>query len=100
MGFSMLRIFIILLFLESSLFAEKLNLLLLKNYSTDVNVTNWLISEKLDGVRAYWDGKKLISRNGKEFTAPTWFTKGFPSFEIDGELWTKRSDFELPCLFF
>ena len=80
--------------LTIGLFAEKPNLLLLKSYNSDINVTNWLISEKLDGVRAYWDGKKLISRNGKEFTAPTWFTKGFPSFEIDGELWTKRGDFE------
>jgi len=52
------------------------------------------MSEKLDGVRAYWDGKKLISRNGKEFAVPKWFTKDFPPFEIDGELWTKRGDFE------
>jgi len=52
------------------------------------------MSEKLDGVRAYWDGKKLISRNGKAFAVPKWFTKNFPPFEIDGELWTKRGDFE------
>ena len=52
------------------------------------------MSEKLDGVRAYWDGKKLVSRSGKEFAVPLWFTKDFPPFEIDGELWTKRGDFE------
>ena len=52
------------------------------------------MSEKLDGVRAYWNGKQLISRNGKAFAVPKWFTKDFPPFEIDGELWTKRGDFE------
>jgi DNA ligase-1 len=84
--------------LISSLFgisyAQKPNLLLLKSYKNDINVTNWLISEKLDGVRAYWDGTRLISRNGKEFAVPKWFTKDFPPFEIDGELWTSRGDFE------
>lgn len=52
------------------------------------------MSEKLDGVRAYWDGKRLLSRSGKEFATPQWFVKDFPSFEIDGELWTSRGDFE------
>ena len=76
------------------LWAEKPNLLLLKSYNTDINVTNWLISEKLDGVRAYWTGKELVSRSGKIFAVPDWFRKDFPPFEIDGELWTKRGDFE------
>ncbi len=52
------------------------------------------MSEKLDGVRAYWNGKELISRNGKAFAVPDWFVAKFPPFEIDGELWTKRGDFE------
>ena len=52
------------------------------------------MSEKLDGIRAYWDGKNLISRGGKIIHAPKWFTKNYPAFEIDGELWTKRGDFE------
>ena len=51
------------------------------------------MSEKLDGVRAFWDGEKLISRSGKVFNAPKFFTKDFPKYEIDGELWTKRADF-------
>ena len=75
------------------LLAEKPNLLLLKTYK-DQNITGWVMSEKLDGIRAYWDGKHLISRGGKKIYAPSWFTKGYPSFEIDGELWTKRGDFE------
>ena len=52
------------------------------------------MSEKLDGVRGYWNGKELISRSGKAFAVPNWFVKDFPPFEIDGELWTKRGDFE------
>ena len=57
-------------------------------------VNNWLMSEKLDGIRAYWDGKNLISKNGNIINAPNWFTKNFPNFELDGELWTRRDDFE------
>ena len=52
------------------------------------------MSEKLDGMRAYWDGKHLISRGGKIIHAPKYFTKEYPSFAIDGELWSKRGDFE------
>jgi len=90
----MLKIFFVLLLFLGFCFAEKPNLLLLKSYKDDMNVTNWLMSEKLDGVRAYWDGEKLVSRSGKEFAVPKWFMKDFPPFEIDGELWTKRGDFE------
>ncbi|MDB2405607.1 hypothetical protein N9W00_01595 [Arcobacteraceae bacterium] len=76
-----------------SLFASKPDLLLLKTYK-DQNTTNWVMSEKLDGIRAYWDGNKLLTRSGKVIHAPKWFTKEYPSFEIDGELWSKRGDFE------
>ncbi len=51
------------------------------------------MSEKLDGVRAYWDGEKLISRSGKVFATPNFFIKDFPKYELDGELWTARADF-------
>ena len=83
----------LLVFLISSLYAKKPDLLLLNNYSNDINVTSWYMSEKLDGVRAYWNGDKLISRNGKVFSAPEFFTKDFPKTKLDGELWSKRSDF-------
>jgi DNA ligase-1 len=82
-----------LLFLPLFLFAQKPQLLLLKTYK-DQNVSGWVMSEKLDGVRAYWDGKNLISRGGKIIHAPKWFTKNHPPFPIDGELWSKRGDFE------
>lgn len=70
----------------------KPNLLLLNSY-TDQSVAGWVMSEKLDGVRAYWDGKQLISRNGQVFAVPKFFTEGFPPFELDGELWLGREAF-------
>lgn len=81
-------------FISSSALAAKPNLFLLKNYHEHANINGWVMSEKLDGIRAFWDGEKLISRGGKTLTPPAWFTRHFPPFPIDGELWTKRSDFE------
>eukprot|EP00122_Pirum_gemmata_P019906 Pgem_evm1s18622 len=43
-----------------------------------VNPAGYWISEKLDGVRAYWDGQKFYSRAGNEFYAPEFFKKGLP----------------------
>lgn len=74
-------------------FAIKPDLLLLKTYN-DQNISGWVMSEKLDGIRAYWDGKQLLSRNGNIIHAPKYFTINFPQFELDGELWSKRDDFE------
>ncbi|WP_158654388.1 DNA ligase [Helicobacter pametensis] len=58
------------------------------------NPHQYLWSEKLDGVRAYWDGKALYTRSGKKLNPPAFFTQNFPPFAIDGELWSKRGDFE------
>ena len=52
------------------------------------------MSEKLDGVRGYWTGKKLISRQGNPFHVPEWFTRDFPQTPLDGELWTERDQFQ------
>ena len=84
---------LLLLIFPFLLFAAKPDLLLLKVYK-DQNVSGWVMSEKLDGIRAYWDGKHLISRGGKVIHAPKWFVKDYPPFAIDGELWSKRGDFE------
>jgi len=82
-----------LLLIPFLLFAQKPDLLLLKVYK-DQNISGWVMSEKLDGIRAYWDGKHLISRGGKIIYAPKWFIKDYPPFAIDGELWSKRGNFE------
>ena len=52
------------------------------------------MSEKLDGVRAYWDGEALWSRAGHRFVVPDWFVADFPSTHLDGELWLGRGQFE------
>lgn len=58
------------------------------------NLTDYLMSEKLDGVRAYWDGKQLYFRSGRVINAPAWFTEKFPAHPMDGELWMGRAQFE------
>uniref|UniRef100_A0A6B2LEL7 ATP-dependent DNA ligase family profile domain-containing protein n=1 Tax=Arcella intermedia TaxID=1963864 RepID=A0A6B2LEL7_9EUKA len=50
--------------------------------------TGWIISEKLDGLRAFWDGKRLFSKRGQPILAPVDFTGPLPSGTcLDGELW-------------
>ncbi len=58
------------------------------------DIKGWLMSEKLDGIRAYWNGAQLLTRKGKKIHIPKYFSKNFPPFALDGELWTKRADFE------
>ena len=52
------------------------------------------MSEKLDGVRAYWDGKQFLSRQGNLYHAPDWFMAGLPATPLDGELWLGRKAFQ------
>jgi len=57
--------------------------------------TGWLMSEKLDGVRCYYDGVgKLYTRTGNPFYVPDWWKKNLPKIAMDGELWTGRDDFQ------
>lgn len=56
--------------------------------------TGWLLSEKLDGVRALWDGSRLLSRNGNAFPAPQGFLDSLPAVPLDGELWIARGAFQ------
>lgn len=70
------------------------DLLLAKELPAHVEVSDYLVSEKYDGVRAYWDGDKLWFRGGGVVIAPKWFTDGFPKQPLDGELWLARGAFE------
>jgi DNA ligase-1 len=69
--------------------------MLAKNHEPDKHIPdNWFMSEKLDGVRCYWNGYEMYSRGGKLFYPPDWFKELLPkNFSLDGELWTKRDDF-------
>jgi len=67
--------------------------MLAHKWNQNVDIRGWWMSEKLDGVRGYWTGTKLISRQGNPFNAPKWFTRNFTSTPLDGELWTEREQF-------
>ncbi len=69
-------------------------LLLARSYQSGLTLTDYWVSEKLDGVRAYWDGQQLISRAGNRFNAPAWFTAGLPATPLDGELWIAVGQFD------
>ena len=86
------------------------------------SIGGWLMSEKLDGMRAFWDGgisrgiscsevswantqkdyiKKtppvatgLWSRGAKAIYAPNWFLNYLPDHPVDGELYAGRSQFQ------
>ncbi|MDH5610981.1 MAG: DNA ligase [Gammaproteobacteria bacterium] len=70
------------------------DLLLANIYHSDIRLGNYWVSEKLDGVRAYWDGAHFISRQGNIYNAPAWFTRVLPKTALDGELWLGRGKFE------
>ena len=69
-------------------------LLLAASEQGRADVSHYLVSEKLDGVRAFWDGDVLRTRNGIVINAPAWFVAGFPKRPLDGELWIGRGQFE------
>src|SRR5688500_4024783 len=68
-------------------------LLLAHKWETDHDPTGWWMSEKLDGIRAYWDGETFTSRLGNQFFAPDWFVEDLPADTLDGELWVGRKMF-------
>ena len=96
---SAIRYFFIALLLTQSITtsvaaAEKPDVMLANVYSHHEDVSQFWVSEKLDGVRARWDGKQLISRGGRIFAAPEWFVQGFPDRPLDGELWMGHGRYE------
>jgi DNA ligase-1 len=69
-------------------------LMLAGAYHPGLDLAEYWVSEKYDGVRAYWDGQRLLSRGGEVLHAPDWFTAGWPDQPMDGELWAGRGQFE------
>ncbi|WP_345332854.1 DNA ligase [Ferrimonas pelagia] len=67
---------------------------LAQSYQQGLALDHYLVSEKLDGMRAYWDGERLLSRAGNPIAAPDWFTAELPKEPLDGELWLGRGQFE------
>ncbi len=69
-------------------------ILLAESWDNSQDLAGWWMSEKLDGVRAYWDGKQFLSRQGNIYHAPDWFLEGLPDVPLDGELWIDRKAFQ------
>ena len=69
-------------------------LLLAHTWESDTDLCDWWISEKLDGVRAYWTGGQFLSRQGNVYHAPKWFIDNLPNVPLDGELWIDRKAFQ------
>jgi len=92
----MRMVLLILLLSFNSLlcYADTPALTLAKTYKPGVDVSQYWVSEKLDGVRAYWNGQQLVSRQGNIYPAPAWFTQSFPKQALDGELWLARGQFQ------
>ncbi|PKI13026.1 DNA ligase [Colwellia sp. 12G3] len=70
------------------------------HYHKVTDISQYYVSEKLDGVRGYWNGKQLLTRQGNLINSPSWFTQYWPTSPIDGELWLNRGEFQalLACV--
>ena len=70
------------------------DILLANVYRNEIDPAPYLVSEKLDGVRAIWDGQSLKTRSGRVINAPAWFVDALPALALDGELWIARQRFD------
>lgn len=85
---------VLLLFLLAPLPAFPTPPLMLANvYQPGMALGDYWVSEKLDGVRGYWDVRQLFTRAGNPVNAPLWFTAGWPEIAMDGELWAGHGRF-------
>ena len=91
---SMLLVLLCLLFPCLAPAAAPPPLMLAGQWHDDADVSRYWVSEKLDGVRARWDGQALWSRAGNRIEPPPGFTRGWPAQALDGELWAGRGSFE------
>ena len=71
-----------------------------RTYEPVADIREYWLSEKLDGIRGYWDGTQLVSRQGNAIESPKWFTQNWPKTAMDGELWIDRDQFQqtLSCI--
>jgi DNA ligase-1 len=68
--------------------------MLVNTWDGKLDPTGWWASEKLDGVRAWWNGTDFVSRGGNVFVAPALFKARMPRVVLDGELWMGRQTFQ------
>ena len=83
-----------LIFISQLVAASSPGLQLANVYHDNIKLDNYWVSEKYDGVRAFWNGEQLLSRQGNPIYAPDWFIKPLPDEPLDGELWIGRGMFD------
>ena len=59
-----------------------------------LDIGQYFVSEKMDGIRGYWDGKTLFSRQGYAIVTPLWFIESLGDVPLDGEIWLGRGRFQ------
>lgn len=69
---------------------EAPGLLLGYKWTGEKDLSGWLVSEKFDGCRLYWDGERFWTKGGAVVHAPSWFVEGLPNRPLDCELWAGR----------
>ena len=91
----MFRVWFLILFscFTVNCFGGEPPVMLAEVYDEKVDVTDYWVSEKLDGVRCYWNGSNMYTRNGNRIFAPDEWVKNLPKLAIDGELWSGRDSF-------
>lgn len=64
------------------------------DWEPGLDLTGWNLSEKMDGVRCYWDGANGWTRQGRRITLASWITATLPTgIRLDGEIWAGRGRF-------
>lgn len=74
--------------------ADGPSLMLAMRWQEGADPTGWWMSEKYDGVRGYWDGRRMLTRQGEVISLPGELRAALPDFPLDGELWAGRGGFE------
>lgn len=86
---------VLLILIPSVLIAQNLSpVTLAKTFNGEMKAPAYWVSEKLDGIRCYWNGEQLYTRNGNVIHAPKWFIEQLPKESLDGELWAGRGGYQ------
>jgi DNA ligase-1 len=89
-----LMITVMLLWAASCCAAEPPALMLATRWEAGADPAGWWMSEKYDGVRGYWDGARMLTRQGEAIAIPDALRAALPDFPLDGELWAGHGRFE------
>lgn len=63
-----------------SIYALAIDIQKPKVYTGNENISGWIMSEKLDGIRGVWNGEDLLTRKGKKNLYTKMVYKRLPSF--------------------